>query len=834
MNFKYKNTLIVIGLILAISCSTKKAGITNRTYHRLTSWYNTTFNGNETLLKLMNDKSKSYQDNFTSLLPVEPINPFEESKDNINSILNNNTSNTSNQSNNNNVGMSPQVVVNKAADRVSNAVLGDTKQSTATGLDRVIEKSKKAIENHSILLSGKEYNSMLAEAYLLLGKAYYYKQQPIDAMNYLNYMDKNLVKSHKKNEAKTYMALAQAQSGNTFEANEIFLSLTQEKKIKKRDKKLISRAYSQFLINQKEYEKAIDALEVAKKYNKGKYNRGRYNFIQAQLFEKLDNKEEARNHYWAAYKKKPSTELEIKSQIALANLFEGDSVQYKEHLAFLKKLSKKGLYISHKNELIYAMGVTSLKVNKENDAMNFFKKALKEKQSDEQVRALTYKSIGDIYFSKPEYLYAGAYYDSAVSRFRDPAMKRNLEQKNKNLKIIIQKYYLVKKNDSILNLVKMSPEEKKSYYQKFIDNLKAKEEKERLEAEKNKEESESVFLTDNASFDNNQTNTTATSGGKFYFYNTSAVQDGQRNFKRIWGNRQLGDNWRYGRISAGLEEQKSQMLGQTSKGNPRRFEIDFYLEKLPKTAKAVDSIKMERDTVELALGNIYYDKLKDTKSSTQTLEHLLASPPATENIKISALYSLYKINKNSNSDLAKKYENLIVTQYPNSKYAEYIMNPQIDIFTAKSSAAVNDYKIAYEKYKEGKFEEVKLLTQQAIEKYPTDEMLAKFSLLAAICEGKLGNKQNFLDALERVSIVFDTKEEGKKAKELFDYFTNKEKKQAPTKSKAFPQKNNAEPTQGNTINSKKEEEMIDVEMKPQIIENSKAQRIKTQKETQQK
>ena len=55
-------------------------------------------------------------------------------------------------------------------------------------LDRTIEKSSKAIFKHSMLIKGKEYVKTIDDAYLLMAKAHFYKQEYSNAA--LKYSEK--------------------------------------------------------------------------------------------------------------------------------------------------------------------------------------------------------------------------------------------------------------------------------------------------------------------------------------------------------------------------------------------------------------------------------------------------------------------------------------------------------------------------------------------------------------------------------------------------------------------------------------------------------------------
>jgi hypothetical protein len=772
-------TILILSLLGG--CSTKKNGITHRTYHRITTWNNTLFNGQEALNDELKSRNSRYRDNFCAILRVEPGNPWVEKKESTLDFTlsdsDKNTSNLSGELKDNLKNLDAQGAINSLSDAFGK-ILGAGNDSKAQGYDKAIEKGKKAIEKHSMLIKGKEYNSMMREAYLLLAKAYYYKRDPFESLNYLNYMNSTLFKNTKKAQTEAYMALAQAQAGNSFQANEIYDKLLNQK-LKKKDEKFISKIYSQFLIDEKRYSDAITALNVAKKYNKSKTDQARFSFIQGQLSETLKKEDLARDYYNSSFKKKSTPELEIKSQIALSRLYKKqDSLTYFNRIKFLKGLTKKGFYQSRKNELYYAMGLTSLRDEREKDAMNYFFASLKERESDPQIRALVYQKIGDQYFSKHDYIYASAYYDSAISRFVDPVMKRKLAVKNKVLDIITQKYYLVKKNDSILMVAKMLPSQRNNYYQKYINHIKEKEERERLLQEKiQRRENNTEFATEMV--ENNMLSfnmTTPNTKGKWYFYNNSLKQVGQSEFRKQWGDRMLTDNWRMSNKISNLEDQKMQLSGQSDSKNPRRFEIEYYTENLPKTQSEIDILKKQRDSVELSLGILYFDKLHDVKSATSTLEHLLSTKPYNEEITVLAMYNLYRFNKEENKNLSKKYADIITTQYPNTKYAYTILNPQYNELSTNSSEAILFYEKAYKKYEKGDYNDVKELVSQALLKYPKHEIIAKFTLLSAFCDAKLGNKEEFKQSLENIVRVYKDREEGKKAAELLKIFIDMDNK----------------------------------------------------------
>lgn len=75
---------------------------------------------------------------------------------------------------------------------------------------------------------------------------------------------------------------------------------------------------------------------------------------------------------------------------------------------------------------------------------------MKEKQSDPQIRGLTYSEIAKKYFAKDDYLTAGVYYDSALAVMTYLPEKERLTDLTANIKKLSKNYYVVKKTTVFL------------------------------------------------------------------------------------------------------------------------------------------------------------------------------------------------------------------------------------------------------------------------------------------------------------------------------------------------------------------------------------------------
>ncbi|GGE90688.1 Tetratricopeptide repeat-containing protein [Chishuiella changwenlii] len=709
----------------------------------MTAWFNGMFNAEEELNKKNTETQKNYTENYAKILPVG-IEYFS----------------VADSSSYNDSPSAGSLAIGNGGNRNN-----QNKVEKPTGFNAVETKASKAIEKHSMMIKGEEKNKLMGRAYLIIGKSLFYQQKYFESLDALNYVEKNFKDSKYAREASVYKTIAEIKGGNYFDGAEKLQELYEKDPYKSKElKTMIARTYAQFLIDQKKYEEALDPLQKAEYFSRNKEERVRLFYVMGQVFSKLGKQQEAGEAFLQVYKMKPGFDLEIKSQLAIAANFDPKVNNYSNYKENLLDVSKKGIYSSKKNEFYYGISEMAYRADKLDEAIEYAKLSLKEPVSDPHIRGLAYENYGNIKFKQNDYVYASAYYDSAQTSYTLKEDQDRIGVRNTALKTLMEKHYLVKKNDSILKLASLPKEQQSVFFTDIIDKLRKKEEK---QIEEEKREMETFQLeTKTASFtssfgDNDKT--------KFYFYNQNLKTSGQQEFRRVWGGVSLKDNWRNSNaINTTIEDKQAQLTGQISAGNPRRFEIDYYLEQIPTSVKELNDLKVQRDTTQLALGVGYFDIFENSELAGKELKALVASPPKSEDIKLQATYQLYRIYKNRDQKLEEQYKQDILTHYPNTIYAGYILNPEVEFITAETKEASDAYIIAYNLYKEGKYDEVKTKVQEAITKFPTEIIIAKFALLNAYAIKQTGNDADFKQALEIVVTAYDKTDEAKQAKRLID------------------------------------------------------------------
>ena len=766
-----KYLLIILAVVSVIACNPrhKKKKTKSGPINRFMTFHNTLFNSREAFLAEMESRDKSHIDNF-----YDPYISVYTTEDNISDIQNGMSTNVGNDTD-----MDAPRGLRSNQNFSGNFSSSQPNKKGATALQITEAKALKTISKYSVLVSGVEKNKKIFDAYMLLAKARMYQGKYLESLDALSYIFNTMSKDKRLPLAKIYQAANYSKMKEYYRADEVFRDLEEDPKIKlSREQLRILKVYqADNFLKWGKKELAAEVLEDAFTYNKNRKIKSRIAFLRGQILAGLGKKTEARESFAAAYKYANSYEFEVKSQIEIAKTFDGKADSYEEAMAYLDKIAKKGTYASRKNELYYASGLVAASATKDSIADSFFRKALKEKQSDPQIRGLTYSELAKKYFAKDDYLTAGIYYDSALAVMTYKPEKDRLTELTANIKKLSKNYYIVKKNDSILALTKMTDAEKRDYFTKYIDKIKQKEaaaELEKRKAERSKGFDNSDYNA-NSIFANNSTDSNSfqnfginTGGSTFYFANSNNIPRGENAFRQVWGSRTLQDNWRYSAKAATIEDMKNEALGIANVPDPRRLEPEFYIEKIPTSKQELDNLKKQRDTASLGMGRMYENFFGNTKLATKTLYDLVDSKP-DEETDLMALYNIFIFNYEKNPTDAERAKQIILQKYPYTSYAEFVKNPKSKDFNKSTESVEKLYADAYKLYLTEKYTESSAMIDKAIADNPKDALVPKFYLLNAYNSGKTAGKEIMILQLEQIALNYGNTPEGKKAKDLLKF-----------------------------------------------------------------
>ncbi|MFZ4931707.1 tetratricopeptide repeat protein [Chryseobacterium sp. Mn2064] len=788
-----KNILFLLVICLVASCATKtkKPEQRSKLLKGFSTYYNTLFNAKDALNSEFTTRDKSHKDNFYA--PYIPILTYEEQP--LGSDLGQTEAFAENSMKMAEVANRPSGRGNQGIPNMSGGPGNDPNNQSgmpskgATTLEIAEAKALKAINKYSVIRNGEEKNKQIFDAYMILVQSRIYRNKSVEALDALNYVFTHMKDDKRIALARIYQGLAYDKIKDYHRAHETYAKLKGEK-ISKSYAKLLSIYYAESLLDAGKKEEAAKELDEAYELNGNSKLKSRIAYLRGQVLENLGQNDKARESYTAAYKYANDFEFEVKSQIAIAKTFNGKG-DYNGAKNYLESISKKGMYGSRKNEFYYALGLMANKAGKKDEAQQFFRKSLFEKVSDPQVRGLAYYEIGKSYLERNDYIGAGSYYDSALAVMTYEPSKILLKDQSEYIKKISKNYYLIRKNDSVLSLAKMSDAQRTDFFTKHIAKLKIKEEKaeqERKIAERNKGfdtgdySANSVFANSSNSFEDFGVTTKG-----FYFNNVGTVSKGTSSFKQIWGDRALADNWRSSKKMATLEDMKNDAMGVTSAPNPRRFEPSYYIEQIPTDQGKLSQLKKDRDTASLGLGIMYQNYFTNTPLATKTLYDLVDVKPE-EKVMLQALYEIFAMNYEKNPQASEKAKQILLKDYPYTSYAEFARNPKNKTFVKSTEDVENEYKKAYALFESEKFGESKQIIDQTIQKFPKDALVPKLYLLNAFNSGKSSGKEVMILQLEQIALNYSKTPEGARAKEMLNYLKSDLSFQATdNKGNAIPQ-----------------------------------------------
>lgn len=732
---KYTQKIIVILILFvaAYSCSTKKDTVISRNFHAITTKFNVLFNGQEALNKGIEEINRGFKDDWFNRLPIEPI-VFEEDKIVMASF-----------------NPSPGGGFGGASEE---------EKKELTTFERAEEKAVKAIQKHGMNIDGTEHNRQIDNAYLLLGKSRYYTQRFIPAIDALNYVIANYPQADLIAETKIWRAKANTRIDNEETAIEamkllLFVRDSLEADLPDKIKEQAHTALAMAYVKSDSMQNAKKHLQLATRTLKNRAQGARNLFILGQIYSDENKKDSAFSVFnkLANFKKAPY-KYKIHANIELAKNFSKDSVST-TLIQRMQKLIKNRDNRPYLDELYYQTGVLHQYNDSIKLALNNYNNSLRAKNGTDKQKTFTYEKLGDLYFKDSEYQYASAYYDSVLQVSKDSVdiRIRRIKRKYKNLASLIKFEAVVANNDSIVKIATLPKDEQKQYFESYIEKIK-----------KTDEDAAQLRLNQMA-FGNSGASLQSGKKGSWYFYNNQSMSFGKTEFQKIWGNRRLEDNWRWSE-KATIGSKATKDLAQVITVN-LRYDLDSYLSTVPDKVATIDSLKIDRNQALYELGLIYKEQFKNQNLAKLRLERLATLNPKEELI-LPINWHLYQIYTSlGDTEKSEIQKNVILTEYPDTKFAQIILNPNELL---EEVVAVNEveeeYKKMYYLYKEGKFEEVVLKINEFIASIASSNLVPKFELLKAYAIGKHKDIDAYKVALEFVAVSYGSTEEGKKAKEI--------------------------------------------------------------------
>ena len=722
MNTFTRFTLFLLLSAAIFSCSRKKDTFINRNYHAVTAEYNTLYNGELAFEQGKEEINQNYADNYWDILPVERLDVDDK-------IL--------------------------LPDSVRNQNFG-----------RAEEKAVKAIQKHSMQIGGKERNPEMDEAYLLLGKARYFDQRFIPALDAFNYILYRYPASNNINHARIWREKTNVRIGNEKLAIKNLKKILDSDRLEDQDLADASASLAQAYINLNQIDSAVAPLYNAADFTDLNAEKGRYYYILGQLHNRLGETASANASFDKVIElqRKSPRIYYVNAFVEKSRNFDFNSGDDKFLLDVLTELEEDRENRPYLDKIYFQLGEYYSKIDSTERALEYYNKSLRSESSDIYLKSVNYEILANINFDRANYQDAGKYFDSTLTYMSPDLLEyRTIKKKRTNLDDVIKYEKISEETDSILRMAGLSENERLAYFTKYTDDLKEK-------AIKEMEAGELPVYTATIGPQNNFPSANvppAGDGNSFYFYNPLRVSRGAQEFLRVWGTRELKDNWRWGSTALNQSSVNAQeTLMDINLDNDPLYDPMTYVSQIPGEQSVLDSLATQRNLAYFQLGVIYNENYREYDLAAERLEFLLENEPE-ERLILPAKYNLYNIyGAQGRQADQERLKNDILQNYSDSRYAAFIRDPQ-SIQRDENSPDIF-YNELFRKYENQEYQEVIDRSNEYVSRFTGDPIVPKFELLKARATARLMGVDAYEQALNYVAVTYPQTSEGKKAQNIIN------------------------------------------------------------------
>ena len=757
--------IIGIGLLMTIivACSTSKNTGISRRVQALKTQYNTYFNGNEAFKEGYTAQRDGNKDNYMEMLPY-------------------------------------YMVGNK-----------NTVKLGSGQFDRSIEKSQKAIKQHSITkkpdvsaskrrtakgklwLAQKEYNPFLYKAWFLMGNAQFQKGEFFEAASTFAYIQRlyatkpNIVAKARVLEAKCY-----AEMEWYYDAEDL-LNRAQRDSFPTSLNGAKAAILADCQIRQQQYEEAIPNMLEAIKRQKGSIEKARLYFLLGQLYHQVGDDEKAFKAFKKVYSKNPPYEMEFNARIKQSEVL--SKGQSKQMIAKLKRMAKNAKNKDYQDQVYYAIGNIWLANGDTTRAIWAYKDGVEKSTRNGIEKGVVWLHLGQLYWEREEFVKAQACYAGVLGLFdKDREDYKEVNERSRILDELLPFASAVELQDSLQDLARMDSVERMKVIKNIIEELKKKEkEEEKKAAEQANAGNQNRPGTQNQG---NQQRPGAQNqtAAQWYFYNPAVVTSGKTEFQRLWGTRQLADDWRRnnktvlaledeeaedeaeeaGTDSIGSMNAPTDSLGtavadstaappvQLSEAEQKELEKlkeyesdphrpEYYLKDIPFTDEQMtqSNAKLVDGLFNSAI--IYKDRMENFPLAERTFQRICIDFPEFDKMS-DIYYNMYQLySRFGYSEEAASYRAKLMEEYPDEEHTKLIADPMFE-FKGRYGKQIEDsiYQVTYDAYVADDYDQVIANADYTAKEYPDGENRARFMFLSAMSRLSQGDDSRFLTEMKDI------------------------------------------------------------------------------------
>lgn len=607
-------------------------------------------------------------------------------------------------------------------------------------LDSVIYKANAGILLHDLR------NDWVDNLYMLMGKAYYYRQTLDTAyltFQYINYafspkekdgydkvigsnsneggnafsistnekrsfVKRVFTEPPSRNESFLWLIKTYITNQEYPEAAGIIETLKHDPVFPERLQPELHEMQAYWFYSQEMYDSAAHYLEQALPAASNKEERARWEYLIGQLYEASKSPTKAQEFYQLSVKHTLNPIMEVYARLNSIRQNRADEKAIQENIDELVKMARKDRYTDYRDIIYYSAAQIELERNNKEGAKAFLLKSVKssiDKSADPNQKSRSFLLLGDLAYNDADYRNAKNFYDSVQNKdvVADPTL---FDQRKKALTSIAENSDIIYRQDSLQRIAAMPEAEREDYVKKLVKKLRKQQ----------------GLKEDEPTPGNNPLNPNATSApelfdnsakGDWYFYNGNLKSKGYSEFKGKWGNRPNVDNWRRAsavdkaiqqkQASGGGNDGSKIKVGQSEEGV---ISFDGLMSKLPLTP---EKIKLSNDSSEIAqieLGKALMEGLEDYPAAIKELEIFIDKYLYSSRQPEALMYLYYCYQKTGAEAKAAAIKKLLQDRYKGTDQEKSISNPPTAKEPDPKQAAMdNSYNKIYSLFIEGKFNE---------------------------------------------------------------------------------------------------------------------------------
>ena len=716
-------------------------------YHAFTARYNTYYNGNVAYNQALKAQKTGHKDNYLEQLPL-------------------------------------LIVSDK-----------NTQKNGAANYDRAIEKSQKAIKNHSIkrrpkkptgkklsqkkklFYSQKEFNPFLWKAWFLMANSQFQKGEFTEAASTYIYISR-LYENDPAIVAQARIGLANcyAELEWLYEAEEL-LQRVQRDTVPEPLHKEYAVAKANLLLKQQRGEEAIPHIKTGlKRKGQTPLDKAREHYLLGQLYAEAGNNGEAYKSFGKTIALSPPYEFEFNARIRQTETATNEN--HKKTLRKLKRMAKSDKNTDYQAQIYYAIGNIHLSMQDTTEAIKAYETGVALGATSGYGTGMLHLSLAKLYWIREKFSKAHDNYSKALSMLGEENKHYDeIKFRSEALAGLVQYTDIVEKQDELLHWATLTPEELNPILDALIEEAKRLEELKKKEEKKLERENGGGSELDQAGNNAAMTVDNQSDRQLWYFYNPQLVAQGIRSFKEKWGDRELKDYWRFSNTISSLMSDELAMdsavtdslamdstfaaMDSIDVAGDIETEIadaglstdpttrEYYIQQIPDTEEEKAEAHKALSDALFEAGVRFKDDVNDKQLTLSYLERVVNDYPGFERLADTYYQLFLACSRWDEPDKALYYKNLLIAGYPDSTMTKRIQDP--DFFESAAARRHKEdsiYVKAYAHYTNEEYDDVISENLYSATKYPQGNHRARFMFIDAMAKLYSGRQDEALEALE--------------------------------------------------------------------------------------